>query len=303
MHVRVVVVLVIAVGVFAASPANAVEGEVVRATEMVEAYPAATDTYLTWNELRRRWDAVFAAPFGGAKVRVSERGTNGWNGSIEGSVVTYQQWDNRSDIYTFDLVTRERSKLRPVNSPAWEYRPSRSGDIVAFARWFPSQRRQVIVYDLASDTARTIARTRGRNRLLLVGQASGNWVVYEKTSFRNRAIASCDVYRYDVATDTTVKIPNPRDRCQYAPSVDPSGTVYFARSGFACGTNAVLRVSPDAGSAETMTERGRGHDLFSTYAVDNGDGSVDLYYDPGRCPSRRSIGQTDIYRLTWPEPT
>jgi hypothetical protein len=78
--------------------------------------------------------------------------------------------------------------------------------------------------------------------------------------------------------------------------VNPAGTVFFGRSGFGCGKNVVLREQPLAGSATTVGTIGAGHDVISLYAVDNGDTTTDLYYDPTSCTKVKA----DVVKVTLP---
>jgi hypothetical protein len=71
--------------------------------------------------------------------------------------------------------------------------------------------------------------------------------------------------------------------------------VYFARSGFGCGKNTVLRQEPLAGSATNIVNMPDGHDITSLYAVDKGDTTTDVYYDPYRCGH-----QADIFKVNEP---
>jgi hypothetical protein len=291
------------------APVHAADPEVVLATDAFEYGPAATDTHLAWTESAGRRNVVYVMPFGGAPTRVSEAGTDAWTGSIDGSTVTFQQaWFDRgrSDIYRFDVTTALRSKVgAPVSTRAWEYDPAADGEVLAFARLLGSGERRAIVFFDGSDTTRTIATTSGDNRVIWIGQVNGNWVVFEKLAFdRNDRISACDVYRHDIAGDTTMKVPNPSGRCQYSPSVDETGTVFFARSGFGCGLNVQLRAYPEGGPPTTLVELRDGHDLASaTFAVDNGDSTADVYYDGGRCSTRRRDGRSDISKVTWIPPT
>ena len=77
--------------------------------------------------------------------------------------------------------------------------------------------------------------------------------------------------------------------------MNPAGTVYFGRSGSRCGRNALLRRQPLGGAASTLVDFADGHDIYSTYALDNGDTTTDVYYDPWRCGT-----QADIDKLTDP---
>lgn len=286
-------------------PATAADPVKVLGTKADEYNPAASDTYLSWNLWNGSANVVYAKPFGGARMRVSPTGASGWNGSIDGTSLTYQQYSQKkgtSDIYQFDLVTKNRTKLPgAINTKRWEYGPSASGDIIAFARWFPTGDRKLFVYDMGDGKSRTVATTSGSRVFLEVGQVSGNWLTYERYAYNKRdQLTSCEVFLYDIAGRTTSKIPNPNSRCQYGPSVDPAGTVYFARGAFTCGKNQLIQAYPMSGPASTLTQLADGRQVFSTYAVDNADNTSDVYYDPSRCKPDGSYGPGDIWKVTTP---
>ena len=291
-------------GLTGALPATAADPVKVLSTKADEYNPAASDTYLSWNVWNGSANVVYAKPFGGARMRVSPTGASGWNGSIDGTSLTYQQYSQKkgtSDIYRFGLVTKKRTKLPgAINTKRWEYGPSASGDIIAFARWLPTGDRKLIVYDMDGGTSRTVATTSRARVSIEVGQVSGNWLTYEKYAYHKRdQPTSCEVFLYDIADRTTSKIPNPNSRCQYGPSVDTAGTVYYARSAFACGVNVVVRAYPIGGPVTTLTQLADGKDTISTYAVDEG-GSADVYYDQSRCKPNDGYGPGDIYKVTAP---
>ena len=77
--------------------------------------------------------------------------------------------------------------------------------------------------------------------------------------------------------------------------MNPAGTVFFARSGWGCGKNMVLREQALASPATNIVPLADGHDITSLYAVDNGGGSTDVYYDPYKCG-----GNADIFKVTEP---
>ena len=268
-------------------------------TKVDEFYPAATDTYIAWNIWDGKHAVVYAKQFGGSKWRVSPRGTDAWVGSIDGTTLTYQQAvfsKGRSDIYAYDLVAKTRHKIgSPVSTSRWEYDANSSGDWIMYARYYRNADRKVLLYNTNTHETRHLAATSGRPWNLRPGQVSGNYAVWEKNEVRHRRLKSCNVFLYDIAGDTTTKITNPDNRCQYAPAVNPAGTVYFGRSGFGCGRNAVIRQQPLGSSASLLVKLRDGYDVYSPYAVDNGDTTTDVYYDPFRCGH-----QADIVKVTDP---
>jgi hypothetical protein len=269
-------------------------------TKAYEFNPAATDTYISWNGISHRHFVVYAKQFGGSRFRVNPKGTDAWDGSIEGTTLIYQQYvpsKGRSDVYSYDLVGKTRSKIgKPVSTDRWEYDPVGSGDWVMYARYFRDADRKIYLYNTTTKELRTVASTSGRAWDLGPSQISGNYAVWDKAKVRRRNVVGCDVFLYDIAGGTKTKLPNPNDRCQYSPGVNPAGTVFFARSGFGCGKNVVIREQPLGGSASKVVTIPAGHDVSSLYAVDNGDTTTDLYYDPMSCTKAKA----DIFKVTVP---
>jgi hypothetical protein len=183
-----------------------------------------------------------------------------------------------------------------VSTDRWEYDPVGSGDWVMYARYFRNADRKIYLYNTNTHELRTLASTSGKAWYLEPSQISDNYAVWEKAKFRSRHAVGCDVFLYDIAGQTKTKLPNPNDRCQYSPGVNPAGTVFFGRSGFGCGKNVVLPEQPLAGSATTVGTIGAGHDVISLYAVDNGDTTTDLYYDPTSCTKVKA----DVVKVTLP---
>jgi hypothetical protein len=295
----IVVVTVVLLALLGVLPAGAVEPVKVFGTKADEWRPAASDEYLAWTVWTGSTSIVYAKPFGGARMRVSPKGYDGWSGAIDGSKLVYQRASIKkgiSDIYLFDLVTKRQTKLpRPVNTGAWEYYPSMSGDLIAFARRFKDGSRKVYVWNRATNALKVIAKS-SKKAVLEVGQVNGNYVVFDR--WGGDPLSFCEVYRYNVTTGSTTRIPNPNDRCQWGSSVDPSGTVYFGRSPFtAC--NVTLRAFPVGGPVSTIASLPRGRDFSTSDAVDNGDGTTDVYFDPFRCTAGGG-GPGDIHKVTLP---
>ena len=269
-------------------------------TKAYEFNPAATDTYISWNGINHRHYVVYAKPFSGSRFRVNPKGTNAWNGSIDDTTLIYQLYvpsKNRSDVYSYDLVTKTRTKIgKPVSTDRWEYDPVGSGDWVMYARYFRNADRKIYLYNTNTHELRTLASTSGRAWSLTPSQVNGNYAVWEKAKYRHSNTLGCDVFLYDIAGGTKTKLANPNDRCQYSPGVNPAGTVFFARSGLGCGKNVVLREQALAGSATTVGTIRAGHDVTSLYAVDHGDTTTDLYYDPVSCTKPRA----DVVRVNLP---
>jgi len=273
----------------------------VLATSAYEDNPAASMDYLAWDEFDGRHSIVWAQPIGGEPVRVNAEETNGWVGGISGTTLVYSQrrykHPRELDVFVYDLIANTRSKMgNPVNTKRQsEGVGSLSGDWLLFERWYRNSATTVFLYNFVTQELRKVRSTFAPSRWLISEQVSGNFAVFTRTI--DHYHRPCDVFRYDIDTGTTTKIPNPKSKCQYAPSVDPTGTVYFARSRFGCARDVTLRQFPLGGSVTTLFGLAGGLDLQQTYAVDNGDGTTDVYFDPSDCDSF----VPDIQKLTVPQ--
>jgi hypothetical protein len=282
-----------------ALPARALTPETVIGTKADEWNPAASPGYVAWNVSGKLLTA-YAKPFGGTKIRLSREGWEGNVGGISGSRVLFQEYrygdEPGSDIYLYDFETQRRMKVRdPVSTDGWEYDGDIDGNLIAFARWYRSRDRKLFLFDRVTKEVTLVASTEGKQRTIDEPQINGDHVAYEIYIEDQDGYTSCNVYRYQISTRTTVRIPNRNEKCQYAPSIDDQGTVYYARGGMKCGADISLMAYPIGGPPETLVTLPGGRDLWSSYAVDNDDGSVDVYFDPWVCGK-----QADIRRVTIP---
>src|SRR3990170_1838987 len=242
------------------------------------------DGFLAWQQNSRRdpghYD-VFARPIeGGPRFRVNAEGTNGANGDIEGDLLVYQEYEGRrSGLRFFDLGDRERRRPpRDVNSRAWEYWPSMSGEWLLFGRLKDNGTRQIILFDLSSNSSKRLDRARGEGTFLAPGQVNGDYAVW----YRCTPEARCDVIRYHIPNGTWETIPNP-GRFQRAPSVGPDGTVYFARSGGGCGRRVQLVRYPPGGPADVLWQLPGGNEVGSTRVFVSSEGEITFYFDSFAC--------------------
>jgi hypothetical protein len=287
--------------------------EPVRATEAWEWNPAASADYLAWAKITSTdpWRSdVWAKAYGDTPFRVNRKRVQANMGGIDGTTLVYQQYDGgspyeqyggtTSDIFFFDLATKDRSRAPDkVNTARWEYMPSLSGDWLLFARAYRNGDDKVLLYDIATDELRTLAVITGSRRHLWWGQVNGNYAVWEEWTGARDA-----VFLYDIAADTTARIPNPNDKRLGGPSVNPAGTVFYRRAGGTaadCGLNVRLMAYPIGGPAETLFSFRSGRDFDTSFALDNGDGTTDVFYDPFRCGKGRGLFvlDRDIYKVTY----
>jgi hypothetical protein len=289
--------------VLTVSASSAAAAEDVIATAARETDPAASTTHIAWEVVKRRGQNVYAKPFDGARFRVNAQGMNGATGGIDGTTLVYQEYihepDPVSDLHFIDLESGVVSDApAAVNTDDWEHSPGLSGDKLLFGRERVRNGDQLIVlFDLVTERSITLASFAPGNRFLRVGQVNGNFVTWARDTWRGDQLRSCDVFVHDIAADKTSRVPNRNGQCQYAPSVDPSGTVYFGRSGFGCGAHAAIMRFPVGGNVQRVERLSDGTDFANSFAVDNGDGTTTIYFDPARCDQSGDIPSQDIQRV------
>jgi hypothetical protein len=116
-----------------------------------------------------------------------------------------------------------------------------------------------------------------------------------------RCVPVCNIFKFDLEAGKARRLPKPRSvppEHHYAPSVTPGGTVYLARTLKRC--NAPIEIvrygRDDPATGSVIATVPKGTDLATTFARQNRDGSVDVFYDRAICGTRRS----DIHKLTDP---
>lgn len=291
------------VSVAGATPAVAGTPELVVSTEKWEFGPAASSTYLAWTVARISGNGfhsnVYAQAIGSDQpFRVNPDGTEALTGGIDGSTLAYER---EGDIALFDLSTQTELDIPDgVNRPnTAEYSPSISGDHLLFVR-IQRQRNSVVLFDLSAGTSQVLyskPNTDRRYYILYAGQVNGNYAAWgrDTRSVQDDSLLSANVWRHDIASDSTTKLPNPDGTLQYASSVSADGTVYFGRSGFGCGVDTLLIGRTLDGDESVLHDFPNGRDFAVSNAVDNPGGTTDVYFDPGRC--RGDPPNQDIWRL------
>jgi Divergent InlB B-repeat domain len=270
--------------VVAATDARAATPELLLGQNKVGEYqPVRGDTYLAWQQNTRQHPShydVFARPMaGGEKFKVNARQTQGANGGIDGDTLVYQQFKGkRSDLKFFDLGTRTRTPPPAgVNTDQWEYWPSVSGDWLLFARLYGNDARRIFLFDLSTGDSRRLDGVRGAGSDLAPGQVSGDWAVWSKCRQ-----GGCDVIRYHIPDGTRETIPNNGTR-QHAPSVDPDGTVFFARANARCGGSVKLIRRPLQGGETVLWRISSGDDIGTTRTFVDPNGVTTVLFDQFDC--------------------
>ena len=125
-------------------------------------------------------------------------------------------------------------------------------------------------------------------------QVNGNYAVWQQVVYKGDRVIDGDVWLYDIAAATRTRIPSEESVWEYGPSVDAAGTMYFGRSNPNCGENAELLERTTDGTGTVLFTLPIGRGLRFSFAVDNLDGSNDVYFDQGSCKGK-DFG--DIWRL------
>jgi hypothetical protein len=277
-----VLVLALALPGLVATAPNARAGtpEVILGRPRVgEFQPVRGSGWIAWQQNTRKrprhYDVLARSVDNGSVFRVNPPGTNGANGDIEGDLLVYQQFERkRSGLRFFDLATREQSKPPPgINTEHWEYWPSTSGQWLLFGRLQKNTVRRIILFDLSTGVAKRLAKVKGANKFLAPGQVNGPWAVWYRCPSRSE----CNIVRYHISTGESDVIANPHGLRYHAPSIDPEGTVYYARARGRCGNRVRLIRERLDGSREELWRLPNGDDIGRTHAQVRPRGNTILY--------------------------
>jgi hypothetical protein len=245
--------------------------------------PAVDDDVVAWeqnSESRPNRYNVYARA-DGSVVKANRRGTSGANGGIDGRVLVYQQFRrNRSDLKFFDVITNDRTQPPSgVNTSAWEYWPSISGDWLLFGRRSDGGARRILLVNLETERSRSLDRVRSNRYFVGPGQVNGDYAVWYRCSRYGR----CNVLLHRISTGTTIKIPKPDASYQRAPSVAPDGTVYFTRAaGRSCAVRVKLMRYRD-GNLERVSSVPLGKHIADTYVDVDVYGNARVFFDRFVC--------------------
>ena len=293
------IVLLTAAGASAASLQ-----EVLDNPDRDEIQPSYADGYLVWTDLRRRGAHSFVKADGGTRVRLNDAGTDSAAAVIDGTTVAFQEFGPDGQIRFYDVVSETNTPTPDgINTRAWEDDPALSGDWLMFLRTnidlVGPQDAYMRVYLVNTDTAerRKLLDVPYRRYYVATDQVNGDWATFETCRTPGRSFTDCQVFLYRISTETLTEVANPGLQ-QYAGAVTSDGTVYLMRTGtsdeWRCGQNAQVVRMPVGGPAEVIHEFPDGQDALTTFAFEEGGGSVTLYLSRERCER----GAEGIYRIT-----
>jgi hypothetical protein len=273
----------------------------VKASRLYEQLPAAQTAsgvkYFTWTQNTvahpRRNDA-FLKRGAEARVKLNKVG-HGYLGGIDAPLVVYQQvYRGQSNIKIYNANTHARSNPPTgVNTSDWEWEPSISGDWLLYGRQDNQSDTQWVYLRSLSSTTQ-VELDEGLT-FRQPGQVNGDYAVW------TRCDGACDVVRRDILSSSDTVLPKPAATTyQYAAAVTSTGIAYVARSGRGCGGVKIVRYygPGDPATGTVIAALGTRRDMWSAYARENSDGSVDVFDDRYGC--RSNVG--DIYRVRDPAP-
>jgi hypothetical protein len=240
------------------------------------------------------------------RIRVRESGVGAywvgtsssvsWLGNIDlgnplgGDVMTYAysptQKTTHWDVRVWNLDAQANVALPGgINTTKDEENPSISGDYLLYGRapqgTVFSQR--ILLYRFSTDETITIAEAPDRGNVTS-NVVAGDWAVYTAC----KANWVCNVFRYQISTGDTVKIPNP-DRATYWPTVTTDGTVYYVLgSPRYCGYHTKI-MRWNGGAASALFSFPNGIEIGQMSAVDEGSGPV-VFFSRVDCGTNPKYG-------------
>ena len=280
---------------FSETKATGPGGQVVLKSGADEWRPVVTTGFLLWTANSTthpdHYD-VYAKPFGRPKYKVNVTGTEGWLGDADGTRVVYQsRRSGQSDIKFFDLSTRARNNPPAgVNTRAWEWQPSVSGDWLLFNREVGGYRGtwMIILFNLATGEKRVLDSIKHTGSWFLKAmQVNGNYAVWYRGRFTPGG--DSDVYVYDIDAKTKTKVTDAT--WEYTPSVSSDGTVYFQRWN---GKSTLWQYKVSHSSTKAILHLAPDYEVSTTYPFTK-SGDTYLYYDPFKRADDPEEG--DIYRV------
>ena len=275
--------------------------DLVKGTSLFEGYGTGTHVgaqrLFAWsNESGRRGTGLtgFAEGGGGTLTRMNGRRTQAYVGTFDPGTdrVIFQLVRGReSDLFLYDIGSRDRTPLRKLNDGHWQW--NTSIDTNRGTTWIaygvnrfggPAAKWRFYLYNAQTGERTQLDETTNRCGCLFPGTIAYPWVTWAVGE-------DATAWRYDIRTGERTPLL-PTDRDEYGVTVTSDGTTYVARAGDRCGSNATLyRVEPD-GTPFLIHEFGAGRE-GANLSVDATGPHVRLYFDRRNCRT----GSADILRL------
>jgi hypothetical protein len=289
-----------------AMAAGATTPTAVKATARDEVGPAASGEWFAWSRSRAKEPSPFdlyVQRAGGRALRVNKKTVQAYAGGIDGTTLVYQvirgSLATGSDLRLYDLA-RKRHKPLPsgIDTASWECCGTLSGDWLLFSRGraYAPGRQLVLLRNLVTGEQRVLDTLNNKNGLVGAGQLSGTFAVWSRCN----PYPSCQVFRYDIVTGSSVALTVPAGKVPYAPAVNQYGTTYFMQSNRGCGNSVQLMKQGLVGPPTLVASLPPRRDVDVAYAdavtsKPPGDFvKTRIYFDLLTCGKRQ---RGDIYRV------
>jgi hypothetical protein len=233
---------------------------------------------------------------GQPRVKVNTSGT-AFAGGFDGNTFIYQHVAHgQSNIGLFNVMTSVHSLPTGVNTSAWEWSPTISGDWILFGRQNlnvnPISDHVILRSEVGGVTLVLDSQVGAPDRILDPGQVNGDYASWDRYTPSSH---TGTVRRYTISTAHTDILQLPIGKIQYASSVNSAGDLFYVRSGIGCGKQVVIRENVFGVSDTALATLPAGYDVFKTFAVDEGGGVTSLYFDRFNCSTGKG---GDIFKVT-----
>ena len=253
---------------------------------------AAGGAFLAWssNGIPGKLDNDLYVKEKGVGTRIKDAGKYQDVGNIEiggphGDILVYALYPPRGgdgDIKFYDLAGGTQSNPPAgINTTKDDESPAISGEYLLFGRG-PANKggytsKQVLLYNFTTHTFTTVATAPLGNSVTANG-LRGDFATYDQCP----STGMCNVFRYQISTDATIKMPNP-GRATYWSSVLADGTVYFVQGApTACGVNTRVMRWHD-GTLTRLVQLPNGYEIADLDAVETPGGPM-VFFTRINCP-------------------
>jgi hypothetical protein len=252
----------------------------------------------------KRFNAYAEMVDGSGRRRLNPKGTGGFAGDFDpaatNDTVIYDQYSatTRSNLWFFDLVTKQRSQVPDVNTKWYEYNGHVSANYVLFTRdrkvngvWWT----RLNLYDRTHHTMHQIDAWKANTVIVIPGSVSDTTASFFLVKLRT---GDNDSFVYDIALDSRTKIPVASGKFAYSPTIDEANQqVYYSVSGNGCGASVKIRRLPLADFTANPTliaSMPSGVDAYGlSLAPNTTSGNTDLLFTRYNC----SNGVSHVFAL------
>ncbi len=261
-----------------------------------EVSPSASDDTLAWVELEgKKAQGSLVVRDGASEAATIDVGGPVTTAHLEvdGRRIAYTRWvkgEATSPVGVYD-PDAERSVHLPERIQVAGPTPAFiSGDSLLYARLLrppdPKDGIEIVLADLETGEERVLAKT--KDEYMQPGGLAGDFAVW----WRCPESGACDVFRHQLSTGETVKVPRPTG-ANYHAAVIPDGTVYYVNGHpTKCGIGTQMRRFDLDGTVTTLANFPDGFEVWGTFADPEPAGTA-VYFQRVWC----GLGEIDAYRL------